>query len=75
MSVSVSAASDETEIVSPASVGRPKKSAVWDYFCYDSLHNKSVCQVKGTSESLCNKSIAGKNPTNLKQHLRSSILL
>ena len=44
---------------------------MWDYFRYDSLNKKSVCQVQGNGGSLCEKSITGKNPTNLKQHLKS----
>ena len=33
----------------------------------------SVCQVeKSNTDSICGKSVAGKNPTNLKQHLRAA---
>ena len=51
--------------------GRPKASPVWNYFDYDNSSNCSVCKVKTTeeSENECGRSIKGKNPTNLKQHL------
>ena len=52
--------------------GRPKRSPVWEYFHYDSAEDRSICQVENPdTESLCGKSIAGKNPTNLKQHLKA----
>ena len=57
--------------------GRPKKSPVWDFFSYDPESNKSVCQIKagtggdepGSSRASCDP-IAGKFPTNLRNHLR-----
>ena len=45
--------------------GRKPQSAVWNYFKYDSVINKSGC-------NLCEKKLSGKNSTNLKTHLRTS---
>ena len=51
--------------------GHPKKSPVWDYFLYDVVTDKSVCQVEQLdSQSICGKSAAGKFATNLKKHLK-----
>ena len=62
--------------------GRPRRSAVWEYFVYDSESDKSVCQIEipaspgagseGTSDGkgLCGQSVPGKFPTDLKQHLK-----
>ena len=48
----------------PSSVqlpGRPTRSLVWDYFKYDRVVDKSVCQVeKSNTDSICGKSVAGK---------------
>ena len=65
--------------VVPNPVGRPRKSVVWDYFIYDSIMNKSTCQILVTSDSnsgtkLCGHSITGKYPTNLKQPLKKTHL-
>ena len=58
--------------------GRPKRSVVWDYFMHDQTNNKSVCQIEvtqdrgdrgGPSKKVCGATVAGKYPTNLKQHL------
>ena len=63
------------------SVGRPKKSPVWDYFYYDTSTDKSVCQVVRSSEAssadadetcVCGHAVAGKFPTNMKNHLKRS---
>ena len=63
-----------------ATTGRPKKSPVWEYFDYDELQGKSVCQVlkvrptssdSDTSE-ICGRKIEGKWPTNLRQHLKKA---
>ena len=63
------------------SVGRPRKSLVWDYFIYDSTSNKSICQVSSeassdteatSSASICGHRINGKFTTNLRSHLKSS---
>ena len=58
-------------------VGRPKKSAVWQYFVYSEVTGKSTCLVGGAGdrESVCGYEVAGKFPTNLKQHLKKHHLL
>lgn len=50
---------------------RSRRSLVWDYFCYDSESNKSVCQIE-VGGSVCSKRISGKNPTNIKQHIKAA---
>ena len=45
--------------------GRKKQSAVWKYFSYDAVSNKSKCNI-------CNRDLAGDNSTNLKTHLKTS---
>ena len=68
--------------VSPSSsLGQPRKSLVWNYFIYDDVSGKSICQVStgesneaGSSSSgpnVCGKTCAGKFPFNLKQHLKT----
>ena len=52
---------------------RVKRSLVWDYFSYYADSNKSVCQIE-VRGSACGKHISGKNPTNLKQHMKCSQL-
>ena len=48
----------------------PKRSPVWEY--YDSAEDRSLFQVENPdTKSLCCESIVGKNPTNLKQHLKA----
>ena len=63
------------------SVGRPRKSLVWDYFTYDFSSNKSMCQVSSESHSdaeatspisVCGHRITGKFTTNLRSHLKKS---
>ena len=58
-------------------LGRPLKSAVWKFFEYNAQLEKSVCQVIKSNSSadaaldqVCGHCIAGKYPSNLKQHLR-----
>lgn len=64
-------------------VGRPKASAVWNYYVYDPTRDVSVCQVKlavahgegpvsseGSSQ-YCSTALRGKFPTNLKHHLKN----
>ena len=81
-------ATGESQSVSPAPsiasvghhatpVGRPLKSAVWNFFEFNPLTDKSVCQViqpDGSSSAdedrVCGHCIPGKYPSNLKQHLR-----
>ena len=45
---------------------------MWEYFVYNHETGKSACRVEVESEenSVCGHEIAGKFPTNLKQHLR-----
>ena len=45
--------------------GRKPQSAVWNYFKYDSVIDKSGC-------NLCEKKLSGTNSTNLKTHLQPS---
>ena len=59
------------------STGRPRKSVVWEYFEYDLVREKSICQVlksptleDGDTSDICGQAISGKFPTNLKQHLK-----
>ena len=54
--------------------GRKRESAVWNYFMYDAVGNRSKCLVtcSDTDDKPCEKQIAGKNSTNLITHLRTS---
>ena len=57
------------------SIGRPKRSPVWDYFAYDGTQGKSICQIGKEGSDVEGKRghhVAGKFPTNLKQHLKKS---
>jgi hypothetical protein len=45
--------------------GRKKQSAVWKYFTYESVTDKSKC-------NLCQKLLSGDNSSNLKTHMRAS---
>uniref|UniRef100_A0A1X7VI67 BED-type domain-containing protein n=1 Tax=Amphimedon queenslandica TaxID=400682 RepID=A0A1X7VI67_AMPQE len=49
--------------------GRPKRSSVWNHFTYDQKSNESVCTIRN-EERECGARVKGKNPTNLKQHLK-----
>ena len=49
--------------------GRPKRSPVWNHFKYDQESNESVCTIRN-EEKECGARVKGKNPTNLKQHLK-----
>ena len=52
--------------------GRKQDSPVWEYFLYISVANMSECLCKNSvTGDHCNKSIKGKNPTNLRTHLAS----
>ncbi|ESO02369.1 hypothetical protein HELRODRAFT_161629 [Helobdella robusta] len=51
--------------------GRKRASSVWDYFTYDDKLNKSKCSALNSKDETCVFSLAGKNPSNLKTHLRS----
>ena len=64
----------ETSSSETQNSGRPKTSLVWEIFDYDECSDNSICKVKiskGSEEpAQCGKTIKGKNPTNLKQHMR-----
>ena len=54
--------------------GRPKTSLVWDYFDKDIDNNCSTCTVEkftGGKAVKCGEKIRGRNPTNLKSHMKS----
>ena len=51
--------------------GRPTRSLVWEYNTYYRVVDKSICQVE-SPDGMCGKSVSGKNPTNLKQHLSAA---
>ena len=57
-------------------LGRPKKNPVWDFFSYQSDKNASLCKVAACrgdgpgSSKVCDHSIPGKFPTDLKNHLK-----
>ncbi|ROL49880.1 hypothetical protein DPX16_1247 [Anabarilius grahami] len=52
-------------------VGRKRQSPIWDCFEYDCVSDKSKClAVEGGK--ICGQFTKGKNPTNLKVHLRSA---
>ena len=76
--ISVSSPSSiSTGSVRGQSSGHPRKSLVWEYFDYDPILQKSVCQVlsqaTGTdsdTNNVCGSSFAGKFPTNLKKSLK-----
>lgn len=56
-----------------AKVGRKRQSPIWDFFEYDEEIDKSKCLVVETDcDKICGLLLKGKNPTNLKVHLRSS---
>ena len=73
---SVSPPSSTGSTKATPSIGRPRRSLVWDYFDYDPVADKSVCQVLSTSSQnsdaivICGSSVSGKFPTNLRQHLK-----
>ncbi len=46
--------------------GRKKESAVWEFFNYDAVKDKSCCLAKCKDNKICGKEIAGKNSTNVK---------
>lgn len=50
--------------------GRKRESSIWDYYEYDDKTEKSICKVcDATSGRVCGLKLAGKNATNLVQHL------
>lgn len=59
--------------------GRKRSSGVWNFFKYDELTGKSICNLlnkEGSKnfdndiQTKCEHNISGKNSTNLKQHLK-----
>ena len=75
-------ATPSPECEAGSSVGRPRKSPVWDYFLYYSSTQKSVCQVVAASSSddsaespqprRCGHVLADKFATNLKYHRKKA---
>ena len=55
--------------------GRQRESPIWKHFVYDAATNKSRCTVSlsgpDAAKGECGRLLAGKNPTNLKVHLRT----
>jgi len=51
--------------------GRKRGSCVWTYSKYDEKQDKSRCIVVSLNGSACDVLVATKNPTNLKNHLRT----
>lgn len=49
--------------------GRKKDCTVWQHFTYDAVPNKSTCLINCDGKP-CNRLIAGKNSTNLMNHLK-----
>ena len=49
--------------------GRRKESAVWKYFVYNDVKDKSCCTVADNDGKLGNVELSGKNATNLKAQL------
>ena len=49
--------------------GRPKTSPVWEYFKYNGILGKTICQVN-IKGKLCEATFKGKFSTNLKAHLK-----
>ena len=52
--------------------GRRRQSPIWDFFDYDSEGDASKCLVENKEGKVCGTKLKGKNPTNLKSHLRST---
>ncbi len=50
--------------------GRKRVSGVWDYFEYKGDIGKSKCLVTDAKGKVCGLEFAGKNPTNLKSHMK-----
>jgi hypothetical protein len=51
--------------------GRKRGSDVWRHFTCDEQKCKSYCLIQASNGAICNMTIATKNPTNLKNHLKS----
>ncbi|MEQ2305626.1 hypothetical protein AMECASPLE_039679 [Ameca splendens] len=54
-----------------AKLGRKRQSPVWDYFEFDCILDTSKYLVV-EQDQICGQFLKGKNPTNLKVHLKSS---
>jgi hypothetical protein len=50
--------------------GRKRDSTVWQHFSHDAVPNKSKCLVSTADGKQCGRMIAGKNTTNLMNHLK-----
>ena len=53
--------------------GRPRRSAVWNYFLYNKSKDISVCQVKISKEDnevICGKELKGAFATNTKKDMK-----
>ena len=79
LSDSATASSSPGPVASTSYAVEPSPPPVWHYFVHDQDKNKSVCQIEvtrdhgdhgGPSKEVCGATVAGKFPTNLKQHLR-----
>ncbi|CAI5697249.1 uncharacterized protein LOC109195782 [Oreochromis niloticus] len=66
----VCVAAQSTCSIMSTKVGRKRQSPIWDYFEYDSVLDKSKCLVM-ERDKICGTFLKGKNPTNLKVHLKS----
>jgi hypothetical protein len=59
-----------------APCGRHKESPIWNFYHYDASTDKSRCTVivaadGSSSKRECGRLLSGKNPTNLKVHLKT----
>jgi len=50
--------------------GRKRESDVWQHFQYLDGKKKSKCIVSDNKGKICGFEVCGKNPTNLKSHIR-----
>ena len=60
-------------VMATITAGRPRRSAVWNYFLYDKSKDISVCQVKISKEDnevICGKELKGAFATNMKKHMK-----
>lgn len=55
-----------------AKFGMKRQSPVWDFFEYECERDRSKCRVVETGDKICRVLLKGKNPTNLKVHLKSA---
>uniref|UniRef100_A0A3P9J2Q6 DUF659 domain-containing protein n=1 Tax=Oryzias latipes TaxID=8090 RepID=A0A3P9J2Q6_ORYLA len=59
-------------VMAALKVGRKRESPIWDFLEYNSVENKSKCLVVEAGDKICGTLLKGKNPTNLKVHLKSA---